>query len=62
MEAEAEANQPFIPPGLINKLDILFGNLDELYHFHADIFLKDLENCISATDLVALCFVQRVSY
>ncbi|KAF2903495.1 hypothetical protein ILUMI_02685 [Ignelater luminosus] len=59
MEAEAEANQPFIPPGLINKLDILFGNLDELYHFHADIFLKDLENCISATDLVALCFVQR---
>ncbi|XP_058464831.1 guanine nucleotide exchange factor DBS isoform X3 [Malaya genurostris] len=48
-----------VPPGLQGKADILFGNLHELYTFHNDIFLKDLENCISTTELVALCFVQR---
>lgn len=51
-----------VPPQLQNgKEDLLFGNLDELYNFHNDVFLKDLENCISTTELVALCFVQRVS-
>lgn len=48
-----------VPPGLQGKEDILFGNLHELYTFHSEVFLKDLENCISTTELVALCFVQR---
>lgn len=61
MQALSEEMQPLVPPGLIDKLDILFGNLEDIYAFHSDIFLKDLENCISSTDLVALCFVQRVS-
>lgn len=60
MEVQSEEMQQFLPPGLLDKIDILFGNLDELYNFHSDIFLKDLENCISTTDLVALCFIQRV--
>ncbi|KAF5296920.1 hypothetical protein FQA39_LY12277 [Lamprigera yunnana] len=59
MEALSEEVQSILPQGLLDKIDILFGNLDELYHFHADVLLKDLENCISTTDLVALCFVQR---
>ncbi|KAF5275360.1 hypothetical protein FQR65_LT04188 [Abscondita terminalis] len=59
IEALSEEMQPILPQGLLDKIDVLFGNLDELYHFHADVFLKDLENCISTTDLVALCFVQR---
>lgn len=50
-----------VPASLQGKEDILFGNLHELYTFHNDVFLKDLENCISTTELVALCFVQRVS-
>lgn len=50
-----------VPAGLQGKADILFGNLHELYTFHSETFLKDLENCISTTELVALCFVQRVS-
>lgn len=51
-----------VPPQLLQgKEDVLFGNLTELYNFHNDVFLKDLENCISTTELVALCFVQRVS-
>ncbi|KAH8320305.1 hypothetical protein KR074_003074, partial [Drosophila pseudoananassae] len=47
------------PVSLFGKEDILFGNLNELYSFHNEVFLKDLENCISTTELVALCFVQR---
>lgn len=59
-EAFSEEMQPIIPAGFIEKLDIVFGNLDEIFLFHSNIFLKDLENCISSVDLVALCFVQRV--
>lgn len=53
--------QSLIPAALVGKADILFGNLEELLAFHGDIFLKDLENCIGNTELVALCFTQRVS-
>ncbi|XP_041564638.1 uncharacterized protein LOC108146871 isoform X2 [Drosophila elegans] len=48
------------PETLQGNEDILFGNLQELYTFHNDVFLEDLENCISTTELVALCFVQRL--
>lgn len=48
-------------PELDGKSDILFGNLEEIYTFHNDIFLQDLDNCISTTELVALCFTHRVS-
>ncbi|XP_058066484.1 guanine nucleotide exchange factor DBS isoform X1 [Anopheles bellator] len=58
-EMVSEEMGSLVPPGLQGKSDILFGNLHELYTFHNDIFLKDLENCISTTELVALCFVQR---
>lgn len=50
-----------VPASLQGKEEILFGNLHELFTFHNDVFLKDLENCISTTELVALCFVQRVN-
>lgn len=56
----SEEMASLVPPGLHGKEDVLFGNLNELYTFHSDVFLKDLENCISTTELVALCFVQRV--
>ncbi|XP_049544753.1 uncharacterized protein LOC125956699 isoform X1 [Anopheles darlingi] len=58
-EMLSEEMSCMVPPGLQGKSDILFGNLHELYTFHNEIFLKDLENCISTTELVALCFVQR---
>lgn len=59
-EMNSEEMAHLVPPGLQGKADLLFGNLNELYSFHSDIFLKDLENCISTTELVALCFVQKV--
>lgn len=51
-----------IPVELVGKSDVLFGNLDEIYVFHNGTFLRDLENCISTTELVALCFTHRVSH
>ncbi|XP_046672964.1 guanine nucleotide exchange factor DBS-like isoform X2 [Homalodisca vitripennis] len=54
-----EDMKPLLPAGLEGKADILFGNLEELYRFHGEVFLQDLENCISTTELVALCFTHR---
>ncbi|XP_017778682.1 PREDICTED: guanine nucleotide exchange factor DBS isoform X2 [Nicrophorus vespilloides] len=59
MEASAKEMQHLLPAGLLEKLDVIFGNIEEIYNFHANMFLKDLENCISSIDLVSLCFVQR---
>lgn len=60
MEMTGESMAHLVPPALAGKADLLFGNLDDIYLFHGDTFLRDLENCISNTELVALCFVQRV--
>ncbi|XP_044741334.1 guanine nucleotide exchange factor DBS-like isoform X4 [Chrysoperla carnea] len=54
-----EEIKPLVPAILSDKIDVLFGNLDELYNFHANIFLRELENCITSMDLVASCFVQQ---
>lgn len=56
-----EEMKSLVPSVLEDKVDVLFGNLEELYRFHGEVFLKDLENCISTTELVALCFTHRVS-
>lgn len=60
MELTNEAMTHLVPAALIGKADVLFGNLEEICIFHGETFLRDLENCISNTELVALCFVQRV--
>jgi len=52
--------QHLIPIQLYGKGDILFGNLEQICLFHNDVFLRDLENCIETTELIGLCFVQRV--
>ncbi|XP_011505460.1 PREDICTED: guanine nucleotide exchange factor DBS-like [Ceratosolen solmsi marchali] len=59
MEINNEAVAHLVPEALFDKADILFGNLEDIYLFHSETFLRDLENCISNTELVALCFVQR---
>jgi len=58
LKAEKEGRAPIT---LHKKSDVIFGNLEDLHRFHKDIFLMDLENCITTPDLVGLCFVQRVS-
>nr|CAD7393644.1 unnamed protein product [Timema cristinae] len=58
-EMDLPSMQSLVPASLSGKADVLFGNLEELLVFHGEVFLKDLENCISNSELVALCFTQR---
>jgi len=59
-ELQSSEMQSLVPSALVGKVDVLFGNLEEIFNFHSEVFLRDLENCISNTELVALCFTQRV--
>ncbi|XP_049825269.1 guanine nucleotide exchange factor DBS-like isoform X2 [Aethina tumida] len=59
LESQTEDMQRLLPANSQDKFNIIFGNLEEIYSFHSEVFLKDLENCITSTDLVALCFVQK---
>uniref|UniRef100_A0A5F9DRB4 non-specific serine/threonine protein kinase n=1 Tax=Oryctolagus cuniculus TaxID=9986 RepID=A0A5F9DRB4_RABIT len=46
-----------IPPGIVNKELIIFGNMQEIYEFHHNIFLKELEKYEQLPEDVGHCFV-----
>ncbi|KAL2084885.1 hypothetical protein ACEWY4_020403 [Coilia grayii] len=46
-----------IPPGIVNKEYIIFGNMQDLYDFHHNIFLKELEKYELLPEDVGHCFV-----
>ncbi|XP_033628960.1 kalirin-like [Asterias rubens] len=46
-----------VPAGIVGKEHILFGNIEEIYNFHKDIFLKELEKYESMPEDVGHCFV-----
>uniref|UniRef100_A0AAY4EB41 non-specific serine/threonine protein kinase n=1 Tax=Denticeps clupeoides TaxID=299321 RepID=A0AAY4EB41_9TELE len=46
-----------IPPGIVNKEHIIFGNIQEIYDFHSNIFLKELVNYEQLPEDVGHCFV-----
>ncbi|XP_071036911.1 guanine nucleotide exchange factor DBS isoform X2 [Parasteatoda tepidariorum] len=48
-----------VPSSLYGKADILFGNMEDIYSFHSNVFLKDLQACSSTPELVGHCFVNR---
>ncbi|XP_040281135.1 guanine nucleotide exchange factor DBS isoform X5 [Bufo bufo] len=60
----AEMENPLVmhllSPVLLNKKDVLFGNMEEIYHFHNRIFLRELENYIDYPELVGRCFLERM--
>ncbi|XP_030888605.1 guanine nucleotide exchange factor DBS [Leptonychotes weddellii] len=60
----AELDNPLmahlVSPGLQNKKDILFGNMEEIYHFHNRIFLRELEDYAGCPELVGRCFLERM--
>ncbi|XP_051913547.1 guanine nucleotide exchange factor DBS isoform X2 [Hippocampus zosterae] len=60
----AEMDNPsmahLIPSMLLNKKDILFGNMSEIYEFHKRTFLKDLEAYTNCPELVGRCFLERM--
>ncbi|KAK9889312.1 hypothetical protein WA026_004592 [Henosepilachna vigintioctopunctata] len=54
----AEEMQDIVPTHSTEVINVIFGNLDELYHFHSS-FLKDLTENIDCTGLVASCFIRE---
>ncbi|XP_024597492.1 LOW QUALITY PROTEIN: triple functional domain protein [Neophocaena asiaeorientalis asiaeorientalis] len=46
-----------IPPGIVNKELVIFGNMQEIYEFHNNIFLKELEKYEQLPEDVGHCFV-----
>ncbi|PIO38921.1 hypothetical protein AB205_0064630 [Aquarana catesbeiana] len=59
-EMESPLVMHLLSPMLHNKKDVLFGNMEEIYHFHNRIFLKELENYIDYPELVGRCFLERM--
>ncbi|XP_013399843.2 guanine nucleotide exchange factor DBS-like [Lingula anatina] len=51
--------QHLIPAHIKGKKREIFGNIEDIYTFHHDEFLKDLENCQNTPSLVGRCFVDR---
>ncbi|GFN98118.1 guanine nucleotide exchange factor dbs [Plakobranchus ocellatus] len=48
-----------IPPALQGQKHILFGNLDDIYRFHKDLFLNELRECRESPARVGKIFVNR---
>uniref|UniRef100_A0A8C2BSX1 Kalirin RhoGEF kinase n=1 Tax=Cyprinus carpio TaxID=7962 RepID=A0A8C2BSX1_CYPCA len=46
-----------IPSGIANKEHVIFGNIQEIYEFHSNVFLKELENYEQLPEDVGHCFV-----
>ncbi|KAM6954826.1 kalirin isoform 1-T1 [Lycodopsis pacificus] len=46
-----------IPPGIANKELIIFGNMQDIWDFHHNIFLKELVNYEQLPEDVGHCFV-----
>ncbi|RUS89998.1 hypothetical protein EGW08_002265 [Elysia chlorotica] len=48
-----------VPPALLGQKHILFGNLEDIYHFHNDVFLNELKECRDSPARVGKIFVNR---
>ncbi|GAB1610590.1 guanine nucleotide exchange factor DBS isoform X15, partial [Argonauta hians] len=58
-EMDNQSLQHLVPPVLRNNRDTLFANLREIYAFHHNVFLDDLQSCRDTPAKVGLCFVNR---
>ncbi|CAL1542994.1 unnamed protein product, partial [Lymnaea stagnalis] len=56
---EDRSYQMNIPPALIGQRNVLFGNLQQIYNFHKDVFLHELKACQDCPSRVGKCFVNR---
>ncbi|XDV35619.1 hypothetical protein PO909_005528 [Leuciscus waleckii] len=48
-----------VPEYLVGKDKIVFGNIHQIYDWHKDIFLGELEKCVSEPDLLAQLFIKH---
>ncbi|XP_045464356.1 kalirin isoform X2 [Harmonia axyridis] len=54
---EMKAPNANIPPILVGKENLIFGNIEEIYNFHNNIFLRELEKYETMPEDVGHCFV-----
>lgn len=50
-----------LPQDLRGKRSIIFGNVEKLWDFHSQYFLKDLESCAHCPLSISSCFLRHVS-
>lgn len=50
-----------LPQDLRGKRSIIFGNVEKLWDFHTQYFLKDLESCAHCPLSISSCFLRHVS-
>ncbi|XP_048090534.1 guanine nucleotide exchange factor DBS isoform X16 [Alosa alosa] len=60
-EMDSPAMAHLMPNTLVNKKDILFGNMHEIYQFHKRTFLRELEAYTDCPELVGRCFLERMA-
>ncbi|XP_031555186.1 guanine nucleotide exchange factor DBS-like isoform X2 [Actinia tenebrosa] len=56
---EFEKASDKIPPNLYDKKNIIFGNVEQIYEFHNEEFLKELEKCVDDPLLVGEVFHEK---
>ncbi|XP_053148181.1 rho guanine nucleotide exchange factor 25 isoform X3 [Hemicordylus capensis] len=55
----ATINARGTPEGMKGKDKIIFGNIHQIYDWHKDYFLKQLEKCLEDPDLLAELFIKH---
>ncbi|XP_078067125.1 pleckstrin homology domain-containing family G member 4B [Mustelus asterias] len=48
-----------VPQDLRGKRSVIFGNLEKLYNFHSQYFLKELESCVNHPLRASHCFLRH---
>ncbi|XP_042294085.1 puratrophin-1 isoform X2 [Sceloporus undulatus] len=54
-----EMERPDLPQDLRGKRSVIFGNLEKLYGFHSQYFLRELESCCAHPLRVSHCFLRH---
>lgn len=58
---EEMCSNPNVPPGIQGRKEAVFCNIEEIFEFHHNIFLKELEKYETMPEDVGHCFVTWVS-
>ncbi|XP_026570191.1 LOW QUALITY PROTEIN: puratrophin-1 [Pseudonaja textilis] len=54
-----EMERADLPQDLRGKRSVIFGNLEKMYNFHSQYFLRELEHCCSHPLRVSHCFLRH---
>lgn len=51
-----------IPQSLRGQRNVIFGNVEKIYEFHSQHFLRELEQCEQSPIMVGQCFLRHVCF